>query len=805
MSTSTRPPLDGYRVIDLSVGIAGAYCTKLLADGGAEVIKVEPPQGDPMRKWSASGSPVDTTAGGALFNYLACTKKSVVVDPADDADLDALLTEGDAVIWSRDSPFAGTLSPSAIAAAHPRLVVTAITPFGLDGPWSDRPATEFTIQAWSGGIVGLGRGAPDRAPVHVGGQIGEWFAGAHASAATLTALRHRKQTGSGQLIDLSMLETEILGLTYHPVSFLEISGRPFRSERMIFVPGVSQAADGMVALGCATAQQWSDLCVMVGHPEWVDPDAPLAITARAFELAPQIYAWIAERTVDEVCELATTFRIPNAHVANGANLTGLPHFDARDSFVKNPALGFSQPGPPYRMSSFDLAPPDPAPLLGEHTDRYRATEDAGVESARTAADHTDQGTTLPLTGLRVLDMTAFWAGPSCTHILALLGAEVIHVESTTRPDGTRMIAGVPFTEDAWWEKSPIFAGLNTNKKGVTVNIQTERGQELLRDLITSCDVLVENYTPRVLEQVGLDYDSVRALNPELIMVRMPGFGLDGPWRDKAAFAYVIEDASGLTWLTGHPEQNPVEPYSIGDPNAGIHALNGLLLALEHRDRTGEGTLVEASMIDAALNVSAEQVIEHSAYGQTLMRAGNRGPAAAPQNLYQAAGTDEFGRDDCWVAIAVATDLQWEALREALDDPQWARDADLATADGRRRHHDLIDDHLGAWCRELDSDTIVERLWAAGVPVAKVMQPHRQTELPPLAARDFFVQVEHPVNPTASHSTIPVRFAGLPTPLEVRPAPTLGQHNAEVFLGIGLSENDIEQLEQDRIIGNSVTF
>ena len=224
MSISTRPPLDGYRVIDLSLGIAGAYCTKLLADGGAEVIKIEPPQGDPMRSWSASGSPVDDVAGGALFNYLACSKKSVVVDPAgaaDDATLRGLLDGADAVIWSRDSPFAGALPAAEIAATHPHLVVTAITPFGLDGPWSDRPATEFTIQAWSGGIVGLGRGAPDRAPVHIGGQIGEWFAGAHASAATLTALRHRKQTGSGQVIDLSMLETEILGFTYHPVSFLD--------------------------------------------------------------------------------------------------------------------------------------------------------------------------------------------------------------------------------------------------------------------------------------------------------------------------------------------------------------------------------------------------------------------------------------------------------------------------------------------------------------------------------------------------------------------------------------------------------
>ncbi|MDL9938111.1 CoA transferase [Gordonia sp. ABSL1-1] len=802
MST-TQAPLNDYLVVDLTGGIAGAYATKILADGGAEVVKVEPPQGDPLRTWSASNS-VEPGADGALFSYLSCSKRSVVVDLGTDADVAALhtlLTAAHAVIHSADSPFAGTAaySPAALLAAHPHLVVTALTPFGLDGPWSDRPATEFTLQAWSGGIIGLGRGAPDRAPVHVGGQIGEWFAGAYASALTLAALRNARRSGVGEILDISKLETEIQGLTYHSVSFLEMRDRPFRSERSIFVPGVAQASDGMVALGCATAQQWFDLCIMVGHPEWIDEDQPLAITTRAFELAPQIYAWIAERTVEEVCEAATTFRIPNAPVGNGANLTGMSHYDERGSFVKNPAQGFSQPNLPYRMTSFDLTTPEPAPALGEHTDDYRnrAAATVGANIGRHEAS-------LPFAGMRVLDMTAFWAGPSCTHILAALGAEVIHLESTTRPDGTRMIAGVPMTDELWWEKSPIFSGLNTNKKSVTINFQTERGQEVLRELIKSCDVLVENYTPRVLDQIGLDYESVKQLRPDIIMVRMPGFGLDGPWRDKAAFAYVIEDASGITTLTGHPDQNPVEPYSIGDPNAGIHALNGLLIALAHRDRTGEGTLVEAAMVDAALNVAAEQVIEYSAYGRLLSRDGNRGPAAAPQNLYQAAGIDEFGRDDNWVAIAVATDDQWRQLVEAIGSPEWATEPDLSTAEGRRRAHDRIDAELANWTRELDSDKIVEILWAAGVPVAKVMQPHRQTEIPQLQARGFFTQVDHPVNGVASHSTLPVVFSSQPD-LTFGPAPLLGQHNTEVLAGIGLDPAQIEQLENDKIIGQALAF
>ena len=191
------------------------------------------------------------------------------------------------------------------------------------------------------------------------------------------------------------------------------------------------------------------------------------------------------------------------------------------------------------------------------------------------------------------------------------------------------------------------------------------------------------------------------------MVRMPGFGLTGPMRDNPAFAYVIEDAAGLTWLTGYPDDNPVEPYSLGDPNAGLHALNGLLLALEHRRRTGEGVLVEAAMVEAAISIAAAQPIEFSAFGALLQRDGNRGPLAAPQNLYRSADTDEFGRLDAWVAVAVATDEQWAALAGALGHPAWAADQELSTAAGRRARHDDIDEHLAAWCATRTRDEIVE--------------------------------------------------------------------------------------------------
>ena len=799
-----RSPLSGCLVVDLSSGIAGAYCTKLLADGGAEVVKIEPPQGDPLRRWSASGAEIPPGEDGALFSFLACSKQSVVADPDDLGDLDTalgLLAAADAVIWSPGSAVAEhpALAPARIHQDLPHLTVTSITPFGLDGPWHDRPATEFTLQAWSGGIVGLGRGAPDRPPVFVGGQVGEWLAGGYAAAATMAARFGGLETGHGELVDLSILEAQILCLTYCPVSFLDTAGRPWRTTRALSVPGVATAKDGLVAVGCGTAQQWSDFCAMVGHPEWVDETFALSITAQANRVASEINEWISSRTVAEIRALATSFRIPNALVGNGANLPFTDHFEARGTFVPNPRDGFTQPGHPYRLHPARLQPFRPAPRLGEHTDAHRTTR-------RTARPAPQQQPTTParqpFTGLRVLDMTAFWAGPSCTHFLGLLGAEVIHLESTSRPDGTRLLGGLPASADRWWERSGIFSGLNTNKKSLTLDIRHERGRELLRRLIPTCDVVVENYTPRVLDQLGLGYEAVRTLRPDVIMLRMPGFGLDGPWRDNAAFAYVIEDASGLTWLTGHPDGNPLEPYSLGDPNAGVHALSALLLALEHRRRTGEGVFVEAAMVDAALNVAAEQVIEYSAYGALLGAAGNRGPTAAPQNLYPTAEPDEFGRDDSWVAIAVATDEQWATLRAAIGSPEWATDPRLRTAAGRREHHDLIDERLAAWCRERTSDQVIELLWDAGVPVAKVTQPHRQAELPQLLSRGFFEEVEHPVNGRVRHGTLPFRLSHGPDHLHVSHAPLLGQHNRELLAGLGLSDSEIAALAAEGVIGTA---
>ena len=257
-------------------GSRARTATKLLADGGAEVVKVEAPEGDPLRAVVRVGGRHRAGRRRRAVRFPGLLEASVVADPdvaADTELVERLLASADAVVWSRGSavaehgvarPPSDPPSPSASRSSPP------ITPFGLDGPWHDRPATEFTLQAWSGGAIGIGRGSQDRAPVHVGGQVGDWVAGAYAAAMTLAFRARALRDGHGELIDLSMLEAQILCLTYYPVTFFEMLGRPWRTERRPTVPGVAQAEDGLVALGCGTAQQWFDLCAMSGHDEWID-------------------------------------------------------------------------------------------------------------------------------------------------------------------------------------------------------------------------------------------------------------------------------------------------------------------------------------------------------------------------------------------------------------------------------------------------------------------------------------------------------------------------------------------------------
>ncbi len=799
-------PLSGYVVADVSTGVAGGYCTKVLADGGATVVKIEPPEGDPLRRWSASGAAIAPDDDGALFQFLACSKRSVVADP-DDADDRAfaqeLIRAADAVVWTRGSRLAehDDFSPASLRALAPHAVVAAITPFGLDGPWADRPATEFTLEAWSGALGN--RGTADRPPARAGGDVINWASGMFAATGLLMSRVRQLETGAGELLDVSGLESGILGHTMYPVTYRTIAGRPMRTGRYINFPGIEQTKDGWVGFMVVTGQQWLDFCVMVEQPEWMADESLILFENRLFrrdEFGPKISQWMRDHTTDEIVELATALRIAVAPIGNGETVTSIDQFVERDWFVKNPCSGFLQPDVPYTLSKGAARRPfEPAPRLGEHTD----VERSAPRPPRAAPVGAASDGRLPFAGLRVADFTAFWAGPIVGHVLTMLGAEVIKVESTKRPDGMRFSAVKPLTEDQFWEWSPLYQGCNTNKLDVALDLGTDRGRDVARRLIATCDVVVDNMSPRVMENWGLTYDALRELRPDIIQVRAPAFGLSGPWRDRVGYAQTMEQATGMAWITGYPDQEPQVPNGPCDPVGGTHTTIALMLALEHRRRTGQGMLVEIPQIGGALNIAAEQVVEYSAYGALLEREGNRGPHAAPQGVYLSADVDDEGKRDRWVAIAVENGEQWSALRGLLGDPEWAQDPKLATVEGRRAAADELDRRIGEWCTDKAADRIVELVWDAGVPVGKVLLNHEQDEVPQLDARGFWQDVPHPVTDVNRHGGYPVRFSAGPHRLHRRHAPLLGQDNREVLGGLGLTGAEIDELEADGVIGTRV--
>ena len=302
---------------------------------------------------------------------------------------------------------------------------------------------------------------------------------------------------------------------------------------------------------------------------------------------------------------------------------------------------------------------------------------------------------------------------------------------------------------------------------------------MLERLLRTADVLVENFTPRVMEQFGFDWDRVHALNDELIMVRMPAFGLDGPWRDRTGFAQTMECLTGMSWLTGFAEGPPVLVRGACDPLAGMHAAFATMLALIARDGHGGGRLVEAAMVESVLNAAAEQVVEYSSSGTLLGRDGNRGPSAAPQGVYPCAGDDE------WIAVAVASDEQWRSLRALLGNPSWMRNDDFSVAAGRRAAHDAIDRELSSWTRQHPAEETVQMFLDAGIPSAVVIPPRDIAANPQLRHRRLFEVEHHPVTGDHEVPTLPFRFSRVDHWLR-SPAPTLGRDNDSVLEELGYS-------------------
>jgi crotonobetainyl-CoA:carnitine CoA-transferase CaiB-like acyl-CoA transferase len=756
LSGASPTPLNDLRVIELSDRIAGAYCGKLLVDAGADVVKVEPPDGDPLRHFVATDAVLPADRDAPLFGYLNAGKRSVT---ADSVTVGHLLECADVVIVAQTER---AFDPQHVLERSPQCVVVTVSDFGLTGPWRDRPATEFTLQAWSG-LTGF-RGDPAGPPISIGGELGEYMAGACAAYGVLALRRRVRQGGPGGHLDMSMLEAITLMQSSEWLHSQLLKVPPIT--RSVEVPSIEEASDGYVGISMVTGQQWLDFAAMVDCPELTEiPDLRFQLGRWGHRdwIRERIGPWMRERTVDEIVELGQLFRLPIAPLGNGSTIPQMDHLRERGVYVDNPD-GFRQPRAPWLMSATAPAPVRPAPKLGD-------SDGETLWQPRTPAAPTTTDE-LPLAGIRIVDLTAFWAGPSATHSLAAFGADVIKIESIQRPDGIRYSGGMRTDVDDWWEYGWVFHAMNTNKRSVTLDLESQDGIRLFRQLVSQADAVIENFSPRVMDQFGLGADALLALKPDLVVVRMPAFGLTGPWRDRVGFAPTMEQIAGLAWVTGMPDGPPVPPRGACDPLAGAHAAFALLAALDFAERTGVGQLVEVPMIETVLNVTATQTAEFEIFGSILSRRGNHGHPTTLQDLYPCAG------DDNWVAICARTGTEREALSEMTGGSE-----------------------LASWLAAQDAEAVVEMLAAAGIPAAVVVSPSMVTENPQLRHRGFFERLEHPRTGEGLYPTPPFALLDGAKSWLHRTPPTLGQHNSEVLTELcGVSATDLERLAGEGVIG-----
>ena len=796
-------PLEGLRVLDLTTGIAGAYCAKLLVDGGADAIKVEGPLGDPLRRWWASGLGDEPSGTGALFEWLHASEQSVVADLATAEGLAAvrqLVAQCDVVLESFPAGQieAFGLGPAQVRALRRQAVLVSISDLGRGVSQDDDVAwSELLLQSLSGSVHG--RGHPTRFPLAAGGRLGEWATGVYAAIGALIAWRRAKENGVGEHVDVSRLESMAVTLVGYASLMRNIQGegaKPYT--RSVEIPSVERASDGWIGFCTVTNAQWQAFAVMAEQYERAEGEWALLSYRQAHrsEAEAMISAFTSQHRVEEILEESAQFRVPAAPVVGGAKIPETEPFRSMGVYVRPPNGRFLAPRPPFRFSRNELRSLGASPSLGGYTEHGWTTERA--ESGESAARPRSTGKALPFGGMRVVDFSAFWAGPYATALLAALGADVIKIESIDRPDPIRFSSSAPPSDPQWYEKSAIFGSCNLNKRGITLALDTPEGRDLALRLIAGADVVVENFTPRVMERFGLGYSDLAQVRPDLVMVRMSAFGASGPWRERGGFAQTMEQITGMAWITGYADGPPVIPRGACDPIGGMHTIVALLMALEHRDRTGEGQLVEVSLMETSANVAAEVVIEWSAYGRELVRDGNHGPEGSPQGVYRCKGADS------WVALAVLDDADWHRLVAALGAPSWAQSSSFATVVGRRQHAEAIDRNLSEWSGRREAEDAARTLRHHRVPSTVVVPADRIDEIPQLRGRDFWVSIDHPMAGCHEGPGWPLHFSGILESWPGRPAPTLGQHNREVLVGdLGLSVEEFEDLARRGIVGETM--
>ena len=803
--------LGGIRVLDLTQYIAGPYCTRLLAGFGADVVKVEKPGGgDPARRIGPFLNEEPGPERSGLFLYLNSNKKSITLDLKSKAGTEVfreLARDADIVVESFRPGVMDRLGLgyNELRKLNPGLVMTSISNFGQTGPYRDYKSNHLIAWGMAGGYYT--QGDPGERPLQAGGWITHYIAGVHAAAGAALALYQRNETGHGQHVDVSISESMILTPTY-PAVVSSYRGEVYNRIGKCYL-GIMPCRDGYISLNIYIMRHWEMMCAFFGMPELLqDPrfETQVGVNTNVEEAREFFYSKVIDRDKDELFHAGNEWRIPFGLVPTAEEILRSPQHRARGFFerIEHPVVGeVTMPGAPFKMMGTPWQHRSPAPLLGEHTEAViggRWAVPKAIRRPYEGKSSSQQARTggmgrFPLEGVRVTDVTQSWAGTYATQFLAGMGAEVIKVETTKWLDPWRG-GGTAGRTGRFWEESPLFNSVNTNKLSVTLDLTHPRGVELFKRLVKISDVVAENYSPRVMKNFGLDYEVLKQVNPGIIMLSMPAHGKTGPWRDYPGFAALFEQMSGLPQLTGYPDGPPrMTDWGFADTIGGASGRAALMFALLHRQMTGRGQYIDMSQVEACTSVIGDAIAEYSMNGRIRPRRGNRHPFMAPHGYYRCRG------GDFWVAIAVSSDEEWQQFRRALGEPSWTGEERFANSGSRWRNQDELDKLVESWTLRQDHYEVMYSLQQVGVAAGAIPTGPELLADPHLKERGLFQVVDRAV--AGSHHyprSAPVILSE--SPAEKRqPAPLLGEHNQYVLHELlGMSEQEIQSLAEDDIIG-----
>ncbi len=827
--------LGPYRVLDLTDNGA-MLCGQILADLGADVIAVEPPGGSPARGIGPfAGDAPDPNRSLFWWSY-ARNKRSVTIDLQSEDGREQLrrLVEGaDFLIESFPPGYLDQLGIGypVLRAVNPRLVMVSITPFGQQGPKAQWAATDLTALAASG--VLLLTGDEDRPPVRTAVPQAFLHAGAEAAVGALIAHFARERDGIGEHVDISAQTAAMMATQSYVLAEGWGDKPPQRIAGGLKVGrfklhGVYACEDGHVAVtflfGSTIGPYTARLFRWMHEERFVDEatrdidwvgffDRPVSREKLHDDLiraTAAIERFMLSRTKAELFAEAQRRRLLIVPVSTTADLLDAEQYRDRNYWteVQHPELegAVIYPGPFAKFSATPIRYRRRAPLVGEHNAEIlngkaparrggRARRPSAAEAAAMSERWTataarmdaDEAFGPPLAGVKVLDLMWVFAGPMGTRYLADRGATVVRVESSLRPDTLR--AGGPYKDRTVGpERSAGFANPNAGKLGLSLNLSLPEAREVVLRLVQWADVVTESFSPRAMRAWGLDYEALRKLKPDLIMLSTCLMGQTGPLAGLAGFGTMGAALAGFHELTGWPDRMPAGPFSAyTDYTSPKYVAASILAALEHKRRTGEGQYIDLSQAEAGMHFLAPALLDYTVNGRIDSRQGNASPEHAPHGVFPCRGKDR------WVAIACGTEEEWQALCEVTGHPQWLSDPRFATFADRQQHRVALEATLAAWTAEHDVRQVVLRLQAAGIPAHRVSNSADVFADAQLKFRRHFVTVQHPELGPVPIEGSRMRFSHARAQI-TRPGPMFGQDNDYVLRQIlGMGDEEIVEL------------